>query len=149
MLIELFIALLIGVCAGIFTGLMPGIHINLIGSMLIGVIPTSPFFLSINSLYFVVFIVSMATTHTFVDFIPSIFLGCPDTDTELSILPGHKLLNEGKGYEAVMLTAYGGLAAIFIFIILFFPLIIIVERTYDNIKIVIPYFIIGSFNYYY
>ena len=31
----------------------------------------------------------MAITHTFVDFIPSVFLGCPDTDTELSI--GHKI----------------------------------------------------------
>jgi len=110
--------------------------------MLIGVIPTSPFFLSINSLYFVVFIVAMAITHTFIDFIPSIFLGCPDTDTELSILPGHKLLKEGKGYEAVMLTAYGGLGAIFLFLIMFFPLIIIVERIYDFLRIIIPYLLI-------
>jgi len=142
MLIELILALVVGVTIGIFTGLMPGIHINLIGSMLIGVIPTSPFFLSINSLYFVVFIVAMAITHTFIDFIPSIFLGCPDTDTELSILPGHKLLKEGKGYEAVMLTAYGGLGAIFLFLIMFFPLIIIVERIYDFLRIIIPYLLI-------
>ena len=69
-----------------------------------------------------VFIAALAITHTFVDFIPSIFLGCPDTDTELSVLPGHEMLKKGEGYEAIMRTAYGGLISIFLLIIIAFPL---------------------------
>ena len=140
MIIEILIALLLGVSAGTFTGLTPGIHINLVG---VGLVGLSTSFLSwIHPIYFVVFIVSMAITHTFVDFIPSMFLGCPDTDTELSILPGHELLMEGKGYEAVALTAYGGIAAIIILAIMFIPSILIIEKTYGLIKIFIPYLLI-------
>ena len=126
--------------AGTFTGLIPGIHINLIGAFLISLSAT--FFFSVDSLYLVVFISSMAITHTFIDFIPSIFLGCPDTDTELSILPGHELLKQGQGYEAIILTAYGSLAAIIILILISFPSIILISKTYDFIKDFIPYLLI-------
>ncbi len=84
----------------------------------------------------------MAITHTFLDFIPSIFLGCPDTDTELSILPGHEMLKQGKGYEAIILTNYGSLAAILILIVIAFPSIFIISKTYDLIKEFIPYLLI-------
>lgn len=111
MLIEIIISLLSGILAGTFTGLFPGIHINLVGAALVSL--SVGVFSSINPVFLAVFIVSMAMTHTFLDFIPSVFLGCPDTDTSLSVLPGHELLKQGNGYEAVALTAYGGLMAIF------------------------------------
>jgi putative membrane protein len=114
MLIEIIIALSVGICAGTITGLIPGIHINLIGVLLVSL--SASLFTSINPIYLVVFIVSMAIAHTFIDFIPSVFLGCPDTDTELSVLPGHELLKKGFGYEAITLTCYGSLAAVFILI---------------------------------
>ena len=106
--------LLLGIIFGTITGLIPGIHINLVGVSLVAL--SASLLSSINPIYLVVFISAMAITHTFVDFIPSIFLGCPDTDTELSVLPGHELLKKGQGYSAVFLSAYGGLAAIFILI---------------------------------
>ena len=72
MLIEIIIALLFGLLAGTITGLIPGVHINLIGAFIVS-LSASLFYLT-NPIYLVVFIVSMAVTHTFVDFIPSIFL---------------------------------------------------------------------------
>ena len=103
MLLEILLAILIGILIGTITGLIPGVHINLVGAFLIGVSASFLFF--VGPVYLAVFIVAMAITHTFVDFIPSIFLGCPDTDTELSVLPGHELLKKGQGYEAIVLTA--------------------------------------------
>lgn len=135
MIIQIILILFLGIFAGTFSGLTPGIHINLIGALLVSLSTT---FLFIDPIYFVVFITAMAITHTFVDFIPSIFLGCPDTDTELSILPGHELLREGLGYEAIVLTAYGGLAAIFIFILTAFPTALLVSKIYDYLKFFIP-----------
>ena len=136
MLIEILLFLFLGIIFGTITGLIPGIHINLIGVFLITL--AASFLSFLNPIYFVVFITAMAITHTFVDFIPSVFLGCPDTDTELSILPGHDLLKKGKGYEAITLTTYGSLAAIFVLIVLAFPVANLLERFYDFLKILIP-----------
>ncbi len=121
MLLEFFVALLLGVLAGTITGLTPGIHINLVAASLLAF---SAFFLSLTSpLILATFIVAMSITHTFVDFIPSIFLGAPDEDTALSILPGHSLLQEGEGYHALIYTLYGSLLSLII-ILIFTPLFI-------------------------
>src|SRR3990167_5807040 len=105
MLIELIVALTLGLLSGTLTGLLPGIHINLVSASLVSL--SALYFLNIEPIILVVFIVSMSITHTFVDFIPSIFLGAPDTDTELSVLPGHEMLKQGQGYKAVLITLYG------------------------------------------
>ena len=141
MLIEIIIALLAGIAVGTFTGLIPGVHINLIGAFIVS-LSASLFYLT-NPIYLVVFIVAMAVTHTFVDFIPSIFLGWPDTDTELSILPGHELLKKGEGYEAIILTCYGSLAAIFILVLIAYPSIFIISKIYDLLRSFIPYLLIA------
>lgn len=134
MLIQIIITLLIGILFGTITGLIPGIHINLIGILLVSISTT--LFLSLNPIYLIVLISSMAITHTFIDFIPSIFLGCPDTDTELSVLPGHELLKQGKGYEAVLLSVYGSLFAIIILILIAYPSSLIFPKIYNltNLK---------------
>ncbi len=139
MLIQLFLFIFAGIFFGTLTGLIPGIHINLVS---IFIISASATLLSINPIYLVIFITSMAITHTFIDFIPSIFLGCPDTDTELSILPGHELLKQGHGYQAILLTCYGSLAAIFILLLIAFPSTILISTFYPTIQKYIPYFLI-------
>ncbi len=50
-------------------------------------------------------------THTFVDAIPSTFLGIPDADTSLAVLPAHALCLEGNGEEAVRIAAQGRASA--------------------------------------
>ena len=140
MLIEIIIALSIGVLFGTLTGLIPGIHINLVSVLLVSLVGS--FFLEIKYVYLLVFLVSMATTHTFIDFIPSIFLGCPDTDTGLSVLPGHQLLKKGLGFQAVVLTAYGSLASLIILIILLIPSIIFLPKIYPFIEKILPYLLI-------
>jgi putative membrane protein len=132
MILEFIIALLLGISAGVVTGLIPGIHINLVGIILVAII--SKLFLNIQDVFIIAFIVAMAITHTFLDFIPSILLGCPDTDTELSILPGHEMLKNGESYEAIALTAYGSLMAIVALAILTLPTIYIMPLFENFIK---------------
>ncbi len=138
------LALLAGVLAGTFTGLIPGVHTNLIAIILLGF---SSFLLSkFNPLVLVVFIVSMGLTHTFIDYLPSIFLGAPDEDTALSILPGHEMLNQGRAYEAVFLTLIGSFAAVFLTIILSPIFIYTLPKAYPYIQNIIPFIlIIASF----
>jgi putative membrane protein len=96
MILESFLLVFVGMGIGVFAGLTPGIHVN----------TTIPIIMSLSFLlpspyYLAVLVVSVAVTEMFIDYIPSIFLGAPEADTSLSVLPGHRLLLEGRGYEAI------------------------------------------------
>ncbi|MBT3408472.1 hypothetical protein HN415_07355, partial [Candidatus Woesearchaeota archaeon] len=140
MLIEILIAILLGCTAGIITGLIPGIHINLISLL---VLSFSVSLLEITTPLIVsIFIISMAITHTFLDTIPAIFLGAPEAETALSILPGHKLLSEGRGYHAVILTLIGSLFSI-ILAVIFAPIIAItINKIYPFLSNLMGYILI-------
>ena len=140
MFIEFLIAALLGILAGIFTGLIPGIHINLVSLL---VVSSSVYLLNIFSFTALgIFIISMAITHTFLDVLPAIFLGAPDADTALGVLPGHKLLMKGMGYEAVKLTVIGSLFSLILALILFPLFIILVPNVYEKIQPLIGYILI-------
>jgi len=84
----------------------------------------------------------MAITHTFLDVLPAIFLGAPDADTALGVLPGHKLLMKGMGYEAVKLTVIGSLFSLILALLLFPLFIIIVPNIYEKIQPLIGYILL-------
>ena len=147
MILELVIALLFGILIGTLTGLTPGIHINLVSAILLGLSAT--LLALVSPLVLVVFLVSMAMTHTFVDYVPSIFLGAPDEENFLSILPGHEMLIKGEAYPAVVYTLYGcltGLIIILIFSPVFFYFLPIIypyaERIMPFILILACFFLI-------
>jgi putative membrane protein len=113
MFIETLLYAFAGCGLGIFAGLMPGMHVNTLIAVLL------PFASLFSSPYcFVVFIVAVGVSEIFINFIPSIFLGAPEADTAMSVLPGHRLLMEGCGYEALKLIVVGGLGALFFSILL-------------------------------
>jgi len=142
MLIEILIAILLGCMAGIITGLTPGVHINLVSLLILNISAillnfTTPIIISI-------FIISMAITHTFLDTIPAIFLGAPEEETALSILPGHKMLLDGKAYHAIILTLIGSLFSL-IFAILFSPLIaVIINGIYPTLSKLMGYILLTA-----
>lgn len=113
MLIEILLFSLLGIALGVVLGLLPGIHLNNLLPLFVSLT-----FLIPNPHYLVVFIVSIAIAQVFTSFIPAVYLGAPDGDANsLSVLPGHRLLLEGRGYEAIRLTVIGGLSALVISII--------------------------------
>lgn len=140
MFIQILIAILIGTLFGTITGLIPGIHINLLALLILTFSPLALKFFPPEII--AVVIVAMAINHTFLDTIPSIFLGAPDADTALSVLPGHKMLLQGEGYSAIMLTVMGSLSAIIISISLV-PLIIpAVKFIYPIVELYIAHILI-------
>ncbi len=145
MFLELIVCLLIGIGFGIVTGITPGVHVNLISVVLLSLSPmllkfTTPLALS-------VVIISMAITHTFLDIIPSIFLGAPDSDEAASVLPGHKLLLEGKGYEAVMLTIIGALGGLVISMVMLPAFVPLAKYLYPVVKDYIGYILLAVIIY--
>lgn len=140
MLSHIFIAIILGCFFGIFTGLIPGIHINLVSLL---VLSFSAYLLNITSpIIIAIFIISMSITHTFLDTIPSIFLGAPEEGTALSVLPGHKMLLKGKGYEGVMLTLIGSFFSLILAILLSPLIAIIIKLVYPILQTAMGFILI-------
>ncbi|MFH1630636.1 MAG: tripartite tricarboxylate transporter permease [Candidatus Aenigmatarchaeota archaeon] len=138
MFFEILLFLFLGTTFGLLMGLIPGIHPN----MVILIVPAL-FALGIDPILLIVFIVSLGITNVFTDYIPSILLGAPDSESALSVLPGHKMLLEGRGYQAVKLSLIGGvLSVIFCFILL--PIIILgIPELYHMIRPFIHFILLG------
>lgn len=135
---ELILAILCGVSAGTFTGLSPGIHINLIAAFLLSFYS----FWQDNPLVFLVFVISMSITHVFLDFIPSVFLGAPEEGTFLSVLPGHELMLQGQGFKAVSITLMGSLMGVLISVFSSPILIFLSPHIYPFLIKIIPFLLI-------
>jgi putative membrane protein len=114
------------------TGLIPGIHVNTVGAFVFASSATVLAFLSPEVL--AVFLMSMAISHALLEFIPSMFLGVPEEGTVLSVLPGHHLLLQGRGKEAIRLVALGGFGAILVTIILLPLFALILPSLYGFMK---------------
>jgi putative membrane protein len=129
----LLISIMLGFLLGIISGLIPGIHVNNFALLLVAL---SPFFLSIGfaPFYIAVIILSNSIAHTFLDIIPSIFLGAPEADTALAVLPGHELLLEGRGAEAVRLSALGSAGAVLISLVMALPMAFFFLKVYGTIN---------------
>ncbi|MFH1439075.1 MAG: tripartite tricarboxylate transporter permease [Candidatus Woesearchaeota archaeon] len=140
MFIEIILCILFGVTSGIFTGLTPGIHINLISLIIISFSPILINYLSPVSLG--IFIISMAITHTFLDSLPGIYLGAPDESQILNALPGHKMLMDGEGHNAVKLTVIGSAGCLLIALLCFPITIRFMKFAYPLIKDSIGYILI-------
>ena len=135
------VATLLGMIFGVFTGLTPGIHLNLIATL---VLSSSVYLLGfVEVIVLAVFIVSMSVVHTFMNAIPAIYLGAPeDEGNALNVLPGHKMLLEGKGYEALLLTVIGSFLALIVGILVS-PLIIkLLPNIYEALRDYIGYILI-------
>jgi putative membrane protein len=131
-LFDLIFACIIGVLCGVVTGLIPGIHVNTVGAF---VFSASPFLLySYSPEVLAVFLLSMSISHALLEFIPSMFLGVPDEGTVLSVMPGHYLLLQGRGKEAIRLVSLGGFGAMIVTILLLPVFMIVLPPLYDILK---------------
>lgn len=133
MFLEILLFFAFGTVLGVVTGLIPGLHPN---TMLV-VILSFAWLLDGTSVYQSLALVSsMAVSNTIVNFIPSIFVGAPEPGTSLSVVPGHRFLLAGRGYEALFLTVTGGVSVMvltviaFPFLLWFIPFIYGMVHTY-------------------
>lgn len=130
---------LAGCLLGVLTGLTPGLHVNTVCLLGLSIYPT----LNLDPLAFSIVMVAMAVTHTFLDFIPAIFLGVPEEATALSVLPTHRMLLAGKALDAVRITAYGSLLGLVSSMVLVVPALYLIPKIYAAIRRFVVYLIIA------
>jgi len=111
-MIEILLGTLIGVVLGTLSGIIPGVHANTLAGVLLSLQLALLSVLGPLALAAAMF--AALITHTFVDAIPSTFLGIPEADTSLAVLPAHALCLEGNGEEAVRIAALGSACAMVI-----------------------------------
>ena len=115
-MIELIIACFIGISIGTITGMIPGIHVNTAGAILFA---SSTFLLTFISPEFLcVVMVAMSIAHALIEFVPSMLLGVPQEGTATSILPGHRMVLQGRSKEVIRIVAIGGFGAIIVTILM-------------------------------
>ncbi len=117
-MLDILLFMFLGILVGVGFGLVPGLHPNTI-VLLVPLLAQ----LNLQHLPLIAFIVSVGISNTFLDFIPSMLFGAAEAGNELTVLPSHRMLLEGNGYDAVKLAVIGGIGSIFL-VALMLPLII-------------------------
>ena len=115
-----------GVALGTASGLVPGLHANNFALLLAATaasIPADPLFVGVAML-------TAGVVHTFLDIVPMLTLGVPDAAMAISALPGHRLVLEGRGREALRLSAVGSGLAVLIALPLALPITWLMTRAY-------------------
>ena len=131
-MIELVIACFIGILIGTTTGIIPGIHVNTAGAILFA---SSTFLLTFLSPEFLcVVMVAMSIAHALIEFVPSMLLGVPQEGTATSILPGHRMVLQGRSKEVIRIVSIGGFGAIIVTILMLPVFAVVLPALHDVTK---------------
>ncbi|MBO8183294.1 MAG: tripartite tricarboxylate transporter permease [Archaeoglobus sp.] len=133
-------ALLLGVALGIISGLTPGVHNNTFSALILAYLSTLSNFFTPEEVAVIIF--ANAITHTFIDILPSIFIGIPDEDTALSILPSHEMVLVGRGFQAVSISALSSMISFISSLPIFLTFILILPLIWRLISALTPFFLI-------
>lgn len=132
-MIELVIACFIGILIGTITGMTPGIHVNTAGAIIFA---SSTFLLGFLSPEFLcVVMVSMSIAHALIEFVPSMLLGVPEEGTATSVLPGHRMVLQGRSKEVIRIVCVGGFGAILVTILMLPIFAIVLPLLHDATKL--------------
>ncbi len=132
MALEVSAAVALGVALGVCSGLVPGLHVNNFAFALAG---AAPAFATVFSPVAVgVAMVSAAVTHTYLDVVPSVALGVPDDSMALVALPGHRMVLDGDGREAIVLSAMGSSLGLAFAFAVAAPLTLVMARVYTGLE---------------
>jgi putative membrane protein len=122
----MFNAIALGIILGMISGLTPGIHTNTFAAFILSYSPLLLNYFSREELAVIIFV--NAVVHTFLDIIPSMFLGVPDEDTAIAILPAHELVLDGKGIEAASISAYSSLISFILGVPMFVAFLVLLPQ---------------------
>jgi len=124
----------VGVLLGTASGLVPGLHANNMALLLGGIAPSVPG----PPLYVGMAMLAAGVAHTFLEIIPTLALGVPDPAMAVAALPGHRLVLEGRGREALRLSTLGSGAAVLLAVPLAVPITRAMTTLWPAIRANLP-----------
>ncbi len=127
-------SILIGTFLGILAGFTPGLHSNTFAVLLVS---SDVLFDYFEPRELVLMIIASAVAYTVADILPTTFLGVPDEETAIGLLPAHSMVLEGRGIEAVSISTVSSLVSAIISL----PLLVTVlamSNHYLTLKMLTP-----------
>jgi len=118
-----------GIALGTISGLVPGLHANNFALLLAGVAPAIP----AAPLQLGAAMLAAGVVHTFLDVVPTLAIGVPDPAMAATALPAHRLVLQGRGREALRLSALGSALAVALAVPLAVPVTVAMQRAYPTI----------------
>lgn len=121
--LVVLIAAAAGAAVSSLVAILPGLHVyNILGALVLvlagmqetGAMPPPEVGLP--------FVTGLIVGWSMLNTVPSVLLGAPDESAIFTVLPGQKYLMQGRGYEGAMMTAVGGLAGVFVVVLVVGPL---------------------------
>ncbi len=97
---------MIGIILGVIAGILPGIHPN---QFFVLVVSFIPFLSQFPSEAVLALVINIMVSNILLNYIPTIFFSVPDPSTVINILPGHRMVLEGKGMDALFISLSGAL----------------------------------------
>jgi putative membrane protein len=140
-MIDIILGIVFGTGLGIVSGIVPGLHINLISIILFAV--SGALFGFISPLSLAVMIVSMAIVSNFFEFIKGMFFNVADEGNVLTIHPMAKMLMEKRGIEAIRLVSFGCLSSLFLSVSVFPVMVFIIPVIYHSLRPFIAVLLFG------
>ncbi len=119
-----------GIALGTVSGLVPGLHANNFALLLAAFAPAVPG----PARYVGMAMLAAGVVHTFLDVVPALALGVPDPAMAATALPGHRLVLQGQGREALRLSALGSGLAVAFAVPLAIPVTAGMEQAYPTIR---------------
>lgn len=123
-----------GLAAGLFTGLLPGLHPNTLASI-IAYMPVSD-----EAKAFL--IVGMAAANLITAFITAIFFGIPDESTVVTVLPAHRMTLAGRGLTALRIVLFSAVSSAILSFLLFIPSLEAFTIIYPALKDLLKYIVL-------
>ncbi|AZH25720.1 tripartite tricarboxylate transporter permease [Haloplanus aerogenes] len=130
---------LVGVALGTCSGLTPGLHANNFALLLASAVPVLPG----PTVALGAAMLAAGVVHTFLDVVPALTLGVPDPATAAVTLPGHRLVLDGRGREALRLSALGSGLAVVVALLAAVPVTRAVEAVYPTLRRHLPLLLVA------
>ncbi len=139
-MLDIILFCFFGVIIGSLAGLLPGMHPNQIYVILISLLPLLSFLSNQN---LIAFILSVSVSNIILNYIPTIFFSIPDSNTIINVLPGHKMVLEGKGLEALYISLISGILTMLISVLLLPIFLIVIPLLHKTVYSYIHFLLIG------
>lgn len=139
-MLDILFFSLFGIFVGFVAGILPGIHPN---QVFVALIASLPLLSSLSTQSLISFVVSIAVSNTMFNYIPTIFFSVPDTSTVINVLPGHRMVLEGNGMNALFISLSSAFLMLLLAVSLLPALLFVIPIIHKSLYLYIHLLLIG------
>jgi len=139
-MLDTIFFIFIGLIFGLIAGILPGIHPNQIYVALMSLLPLLS---DIEPNAILALILSTAMANTLSNYLPAIFFSVPDPNTVINVLPGHRMVLDGKGMDALFISLVGAFLTLVVCLVSLPLLLYLIPIVHEFLYPYLQFLLIG------